>query len=164
MSFISIVQDVVDKLATSCLTYATFVSWSHNRPLCQAAGYERGDVCYLFDVGTYYGSKHEILFFNHPRDSCVNQVWVSPALPWVKGVDAQNPCSFDDDVEPARVANALDNYFRSCAPARKIWTLREAYEQNKTLQRCCVCGKPTETRSLCLSRVQYCRCIESLNA
>lgn len=80
--------------------------------------------------------------------------------------------SFDNTASSQHVQDKLLDYFTNFVAAlkqtkstvTKIWTLREAYEQNKTQQQCCVCGKPTETRSLCISNVQYCRCIESLKS
>jgi len=91
------------------------------------------------------------------------------AVSWYKAGSKGSIFMFDSTASSQQVQDALLGYFTDFAPhiapaKTKVWTLQEACEQNKTRQQCCVCGKPTVRMELCLSTVQYCRCIESLKS
>lgn len=45
---------------------------------------------------------------------------------------------------------------------QQAFTMEQAYEANKTTDSCVVCGSPTEKKSLCLTVVNYCSCVEKL--
>ncbi len=120
---------------------------------------EQGHLCYvhLKDAPDSY---HEVLF--RERDGlALHEMYVTP-----QGQELMGPWFFDSGAAPSDLAKTIVECLHACVRDRpqitKVWTLREACEQNKTRQRCCVCGKPTVRMALCLTAVQYCRCVEQL--
>lgn len=126
------------------------------------------DFSFANAVYTTDGKTREV-YFHLPRPGDIVHMYVSPTLPCTNIWATTHHWLFLDARAHEEVVRELRTHIlgaeqEKVVQVQKAYTQREAYETNKTLQHCCVCGKPTETRSLCTSNVQYCRCIESLKS